>query len=312
MNDNFITMTRGIIRFLLLILLFCTLAPKASAQETLGIISDAILTKITPYNAYFKTPEFFLQDVRGGLVKKGIPIISIDDTKELLKEANITQYDLESLIGLQEGYSLDFKTLKKIGNTIGTKKLVIMTSSIDIQRDFLKNTLWNVANVQSMDVVNPTHRVSVYVAFVDLENEVVLWEQIYAKNIRNNKFKNLDTTISNNHEGMLRLKEYSKYISPEIIENVAGRANNPNYKTPPQHINRVNVIKYFKDKKNIGSKKPLSEIDEQKWDTEKLKNDTKENIEKTTQAVKKGAIKAKDGIVNTSIKIKEKILHETL
>ena len=154
-----------------------------------------------------------------------------------------------------------------------------MTSSVDIQRDFLKNTLWNVANIQGMDVVNPTHRLSVYVAFVDVEHEIVLWEQIYAKNIRNNKFKNLDTTISSNYEGMLRLKEYSKYISPEIAKNVRMRLIDPSYTTPPVEINRGNVVKYFKDMKNVGTKKRLTDIDAQRWDTEKLKEDTLENIE---------------------------------
>ena len=154
-----------------------------------------------------------------------------------------------------------------------------MTSSVDIQRDFLKNTLWNVANVSGLDVVNPTHRLSVYVAFVDVENEIVLWEQIYAKNIRNNKFKNLDTTISSNYEGMLRLKEYSKYISPEIAKSVRMRVIDPSYQTPPVEINRGNIVEYFKDMKNVGSKKRLSDIDAKRWDTENLKKDTIENIE---------------------------------
>ena len=43
---------------------------------------------------------------------------------------------------------------------------------MDIQRDFLKNTMWNFLNVAGQDVVNPTHRVSVYIALVDVEKEL--------------------------------------------------------------------------------------------------------------------------------------------
>lgn len=278
MNDNLITMTRGIIRFLLLAFVLLSFACRGFCYERIGIISDAILTQINPYNAYFKTPEFFLQDVRADLVKSGISVVSVDTTQRLLSQLGFTQYDIETLSSLQQGYDLDYALLKKIARATGVKKLVVMTSSVDIQRDFLKNTLWNVANVSGLDVVNPTHRVSVYVAYVDVENEIVLWEQIYAKNIRNNKFKNLDTTISSNYEGMLRLKEYSKYISPEIAKNVRMRTIDPSYQTPPVEINRGNVAKYFKDMKNVGSRKRLTDIDAKKWDTEKLKEDTKENI----------------------------------
>ncbi len=279
MNDNLITMTRGIIRFLFSLFFICLFSPNAFAYERIGIVSDAILTQINPYNAYFKTPEFFLQDVRANLVKSGISVVSVATTQRLLTNMGVNQYDIETLGSLQQGYDLDYALLRKICRAIGVKKLVVMTSSVDIQRDFLKNTLWNVANIQGMDVVNPTHRVSVYVAFVDVEHEIVIWEQIYAKNIRNNKFKNLDTTISSNYEGMLRLKEYSKYISPEISKQVRMRLIDPSYTTGPVEINRGNVVKYFKDMKNVGSKKRLTDIDAQKWDTEKLKEDTLENIE---------------------------------
>lgn len=274
-----ITMTRGIKRFLFCFVLMFAFLPSALAYERIGIVSDAILTQINPYNAYFKTPEFFLQDVRGNLVKSGVSVVSVASAQRLLNDMGVNQYDIETLGSLKQGYDLDYALLKKICRAIGVKKLIVMTSSVDIQRDFLKNTLWNVANIQGMDVVNPTHRLSVYVAFVDVEHEIVLWEQIYAKNIRNNKFKNLDTTISANYEGMLRLKEYSKYISPEIAKQVRMRLIDPSYTTPPVEINRGNVVKYFKDMKNIGTRKRLTDIDAQRWDTEKLKDDTLENIE---------------------------------
>lgn len=274
-----ITMTRGIKRFLFCLVFMFIFLPASFAYERIGIVSDAILTQINPYNAYFKTPEFFLQDVRGNLVKSGISVVSVGTTQKLLSDMGVNQYDIETLGSLKDGYDLDYALLRKICRAIGVKKLIVMTSSVDIQRDFLKNTLWNVANIQGMDVVNPTHRLSVYVAFVDVEHEIVLWEQIYAKNIRNNKFKNLDTTISGNYEGMLRLKEYSKYISPEIAKQVRMRLIDPSYTTPPVEINRGNVVKYFKDMKNIGTRKRLTDIDAQKWDTEKLKEDTLENIE---------------------------------
>lgn len=82
--------------------------------ERIGIISDAILTQINPYNAYFKTPEFFLQDVRADLVKSGISVVSVNTTQRLLSQLGFNQYDIEALGSLQQGYDLDYALLKKL------------------------------------------------------------------------------------------------------------------------------------------------------------------------------------------------------
>ena len=308
MVDNLITMIRGFITKVVLtvcFLVFCNL--NCFALEKIGIITDTLLTPVNYYNAYYRTPEFFAQDVRASLMKRNIQVVPLDSAQNALKKAHLRQYDLESLQGLQQGYNLEYPLLKKIARGIGVKKMVVITMGMDIQRDFLKNTMWNIFNVSGMDVVNPTHRVSVYVSFVDVEKEIVLWESIYAKNIRNNKMKNLDTTISNNYEGMLRLKEYSKYISPDIAYNVKMKMLNPNFVEPPTAITRENIKQYAKDKHNIGVKKELSEIERKKWDTDKLRDDTKENIIDVTNTTKNGIVnfgnKTKNGIINLKNKI---------
>ncbi len=301
-------MARGYIKKVVLVLAlfaFCNL--NCFALEKIGIITDTLLTPVNYYNAYYRTPEFFAQDVRASLMKRNVQVIPIDSAQNALKQAGLRQYDLESLQGLQQGYNLEYPLLKKIAKKIGVKKMVVITMGMDIQRDFLKNTMWNIFNVSGMDVVNPTHRVSVYVSFVDVEKEIVLWESIYAKNIRNNKMKNLDTTISNNYEGMLRLKEYSKYISPDIAYNVKMKMLNPNFVEPPTEITRENIKQYAKDRHNIGVKKELSEIERKKWDTDKLRDDTKENIVDVTNTTKNGIVnfgnKTKNGIINLKNKI---------
>ena len=290
MFHNF-SMIRGVIRFLLIICMMFVSA--CFAIEKIGIVTDTLLTPVNYYNAYFRTPDFFANDIRHELSRKGVTVVPIDTAQIALKKAGLRQHDLEALQSMQQGYNLDYQLLKKIARNIGVKKLVIVTMGMDVQRDFLKNTAWNILNIAGRDVVNPTHRVSVYTALVDVNNENVLWESIYAKNIRNNKFKNLDTTVSNNYEGMLRLKEYSKYISPDIAYNVKMKMLNPYFVEPPTYITKENLVQYAKDKHNIGVKKELSEIDRTKWDYEKLANDTKTNVvtvsKKTAKGIEKGA-----------------------
>ena len=300
-TDNLINMWGLVSRVILVFFAFALTSNICHAKNEIAIVTDTMLTPVNYYNAYYKTPEFFAVDLRGQLLKKDFEVATTDEVKEALTKAGIKQNDLLSLVGLQQGYNLDFSFLKKIAKNLEVNELVILTMGMDVQRDFLKNTAWNALNVPGWDVVNPTHRVSVYVAYVDVENEVVLWESIYAKNLRNNKMKNLDTAISNNYEGMLRLKEYSKYISPDIAFNVKMKSENPNFVEPATHITKENIAKYAKDRHNIGSKKELSEIKRKKWDTRKLKNDTKANFIEFTN-------KTKDGIVDVATKTKEGVI----
>ena len=312
MADNLIIMRGLVFKVIFAFFVFFLNCNLTFAMEKIGVITDTLLTPVNYYNAYFRTPDFFAVDIRGELLDRNVEVVSIDEATNALKKAGITQNNLQALQGLQQGYNLEFQTLKKIAKSINVNKLVVITMGMDVQRDFLKNTAWNIANVPGMDVVNPTHRVSVYVGFVDVQKEIVLWESIYAKNIRNNKLKNLDTTISNNYEGMLRLKEYSRYISPDIAYNVKMKMLNPNFVEPATHITRENIKQYAKDRHNIGVKKELSEIDRQKWDTEKLKEDTKANIIEFTNNTKDGIVnvsnKTKKGVVNATNKTKSKFV----
>lgn len=302
MNDNFIVMMRGFLKTILFLVFFLFFSVSESfALEKIGIITDTLLTPINYYNAYYKTPEFFAQDVRLQLSKKGVQVVPIDEARDALKNSGMTRIDLEHLVALQQGYGVEYDTLKKISKKLGVSKMILITMGIDTQRDFLKNTIWNVMNTPGQDVVNPTHRVSVFVTFVDVKKENVLWESIYAKNIRNNKMKNLDTTISSNYEGMLRLKEYSKYISPDIAYNVKMKMLNVDYVEPPTAITRANLKQYVKDRHNIGVKKELSEIERQKWDTDKLMLDTGQNIKNTGRKIKNGTVNTGSRVKNVAV-----------
>ena len=135
MNDNFIVMMRGIIKKILfsLCILFFSIN-NSFALEKIGIITDTLLTPVNYYNAYYKTPEFFAQDVRLQLSKKGVQVLTMDETRNALKKSGMTQRDLENLVALQQGYSVEYETLKKIAKKLGVSKMVLLTMGMDTSR----------------------------------------------------------------------------------------------------------------------------------------------------------------------------------
>lgn len=273
------------------------------AIERIGVISDNIMFEQTPYSAYSRTPDFLVQDIIDTLNKnRSIQAIPVSQVRAALLKSNLSPRDLAQLRDVQSGYSLDFVFLKKVAQAIGASKIVVVTSNIDIQRDFLKPTLWNALNVPGVDAINPTQKITVYAVFVDVNRETVLWEDIFAKNIRNNKMKNLDTTVAGNYEGLMRIKQYSKYISPEISNAVVARVA-PRSLSPKDHGSKLEyVVMGVNHKMRIGSQKNLSNIDyiADGFDVLDIKvAETKENIGRKTAEIK-------EGINNNKTEIKEK------
>ena len=245
--------------FVLGVFLFIFNADFAFAIERIGVISDNIMVEQTAYSAYSRTPDFLVQDIIDELNKsRHIQAVPVSQVKAAILKSNLSFRDLAQLHDIQSGYSLDFAFLKKVADAIGVSRMVIVTSGIDTQRDFLKSTLWNSLNVPGFDTVNPTQKITVYAAFVDVNRESVLWEDIFAKNIRNNKMRNLDTTVAGNYEGLMRIKQYSKYISPEISNAVIARVA-PASLSPKQYGSKLeHVVMGVNHKMRIGSQKQLS------------------------------------------------------
>ena len=114
---------RGLVNklFLVLFAIFSFVNP-ILANEKVGIVTDTLLTPVTYYNAYYRTPEFFAQDIRLFLMKRGIDVVALDEVQTALKKSGIRQYDLQSLQGLQQGYNIEYPLLKKIAKQIDVKK----------------------------------------------------------------------------------------------------------------------------------------------------------------------------------------------
>lgn len=207
--------------FILGFLLIFAMPNKSLGAINIAILSDTVYTQENPYNWYFKTPDVLLQDIYDNLAEDAnLHIIPYSEVKSILLKKPIKQQNIATMRNFNNSYSVDFEYLKKVSKQVGCTKILFVTSDMDVQRDFLKSTLWDRLNVPGFDVVNPTHRITFYAVLVDTKFDKVIWEGIYAKNIRNNKMKNLDTITYGNYEGAMRIKRYSKFVSPEIAQGV--------------------------------------------------------------------------------------------
>jgi hypothetical protein len=247
----------GLKRLLFLFLALMLTTAQSFGAERIGVLYDAVLFENNPYSAYISTPTFLAQDIVDSLRQnRAFEVVPLTEIAQKLRRAGVNPKDVDALRNLKYGYHADFNFLKRVSRAIEADKLVIVTQSVEFERDFLKTTGWVTLGLPG-DVINPTQRVNIYAVLVDTKREVVLWEEIFAKNIRNNKFKNLDSATSPNWEGMMRLKQYSKYTSPEIAKGVT-RALAPATLVVPTYTNKREELATAVNKKiRIGSNKKL-------------------------------------------------------
>ncbi len=280
---------------------------KANAITSVGIISDTLLTQTTPYNYYYKTPDFIIQDLSDALkVDNKIQVIPYSKIRETVKKKTLINNDTGYLRSIQNGYDLNFELISRIAKEIEAEHIIVVTSSVEMQRDFLKNTLWNALNIGGYDTINPTHRISVYIALVNVEHELVLWEGLYAKDIRNNKLKNLDTAISGNQEGLMRIKRYSKFITPDIARNIRTSLGTYTFKQKYEVETRA-LLKVAHKKFQLGSTKNLNNPDATIENIEAYKDAydkkmEKIRIENEKERARKAVLKEKKRLEEEKIK----------
>ena len=92
----------------------------------------------------------------------------------------------------------------------------MITSGLDIQSSFLKQTVWNILNVPGEDAVNPQYRVITRITLIDPKNEFIVFQKNYLKYIPSKEFDLANVAHSPVYQQMGRLKKYSEQLAHDV------------------------------------------------------------------------------------------------
>ena len=201
------------------------LAPSAWAEDyKVLVIPDNIVTENTTIDSfiYNASAEFFADDVINILNRTdyiNAPTVSEvranykQDPSALNTAKNITNK-------FKTSYNIDYVAIKKLANQSNSQYVLLMTSYIDAENYILRRTPWDFLNIPGASVIDPAYKISTYAVLVDTEKNAKLWSDTYYKTISVCENRIITRGASPQTEQLQKIKDYSRYISPQIAQNV--------------------------------------------------------------------------------------------
>ena len=184
-----------------------------------NIVTDNISVDSYIYNA---SSEFFADDIITKLNSTDfINAPTVSETRDLYKKDPSSILTARNLTNkFRTNYNIDYVSLNKLAQKADSKYVLLITSYLDHENYVLRRTLWDFLNVPGATVIDPAYKISTYAVLIDTEKNKKLWSDTYYKTISTCENRIITRGASPQTEQLQKIKDYSKYISPQIAQNV--------------------------------------------------------------------------------------------
>ena len=200
-------------------------APSAFAEDyKVLVIPDNIVTENISIDSfiYNASAEFFADEIvnlLNGTDHINAPTVS--ETRAIYKQDSASVISAKNLTNrFRATYNIDFVTLKKLAQKADSRYVLLMTSYVDAENYILRRTPWDVLNIPGASVIDPAYKISTYAVLVDTEKNSKLWADTYYKTISVCENRIITRGVSPQSEQLSKIKDYSRYICPQIAQNI--------------------------------------------------------------------------------------------
>lgn len=298
-------------------------APQVFAESyKVLVIPDNVVTENIEVDSYIynASAEFFSDEVVAILNSTDyINSPTVSEVRKALKNdpsAMITAKNMTSRF--RSSYNVDYVALKKLANKSNSRYVLLMTSYVDAENYILRRTPWDFLNIPGASVVDPAYKLSIYAVLVDTANNRKLWSDTYYKTISVCENRIITRGTSPQTEQLQKIKDYSRYLCPQIAQNVQQNV------LPPQvfakesnqiYFDMGNIDNVFTKKyRHLGKEydkvyvQRKADYDEFVADTKDKINNTKEQIKTKNEERKQRALERKE---NAKLEVKAKPVYST-
>ena len=201
------------------------LAPQVYAESyNVLIIPDNIVTETVALDSYIynASAEFFADEIIN--ILNGTDFITAPTVSET--RANYKKDPTKMLVAkgltskFKTTYNVDYVALRRLANSSDARYALLITSFIDSENYVLRRTVWDVLNIPGATVVDPAYKISTYAVLVDTQKNTKLWSDTFYKTISVCENRIITRGASPQTEQLQKIKDYSRYLSPQIAQNV--------------------------------------------------------------------------------------------
>ena len=309
---------RDLYKFIIVGIIFL-FAPFASAKDyKVLVIPDNIVTENNVLDSYIynDSSEFFADDIVTLLNRTdyiGAPTVSEiraqykQDPSALITAKNVAAK-------FQRSYNLDYIALKKLADKSNARYVLLLTSYVDAENYILRRTLWDFLNIPGATVIDPAYKLSTYAVLIDTEKNLKLWSDTYYKTISVCENRIITRGPSPQTEQLQKIKDYSRYLSPQIAQNIQQQVLPPSVLA--KETNRIdfdmgNIDNVFTKKyRHLG--KEYSKVYAQKKDSyNDFVSDTKTKIQQYNEKKNARKFEKQEQKMQSKLEVKAKPMYET-
>lgn len=274
----------------------------AHAPKTIAVFSDTGHRNGTTYIISGAASDIIASDIINKMNQTGrIKAPLLGETMSKVTQKNIPLYYMTFFNEYKYNYNVDFVNLKRVTRNIDADYLLLVTSGMDIQSNFLKDTWWNKLNISGMDPVRPTYRLATLVTLIDKKTYQIVWQDMYMRDIVAHNYDLGVTQFSPSYSQLTKIKKYSKNMS-EYVTNLVDRQVNP-WIVPPQESKSIEMKSRFINegtklyyptvngevvKQNYNEFKTETQM---KWETRKRQRMQQKHIENVRRLEQKQEVK---------------------
>ena len=193
------------------------LSGRSNAQEIMAVLTDNLKPVSTNYMIYPETSNLIAQDLANLInTNNKIKALPVCNSVNSAKRQSVNNEILKLVKEYQYTYNLNYEILRKISNKLDAPYILLVTSGIDIESDFLKQTVWNMIPIGGENCINPHYKLITQITLIDPNKELILYERSYVKSIPSRDFDLAMPNFSPATGQLNKIKKFSKTLAREI------------------------------------------------------------------------------------------------
>ncbi len=195
-------------------------------MKTVAVISDVGHRNGTNYLICGAAADIIATDLINRINATGrmkAPLLG--DTMSKITRTSIPLYYVTFFNEYKYNYNIDFVNLKRVTKALDADYFLMVTSGLDVQSGFLKDTWWNKLNVPGMDPVKPTYKLATLLTLIDRATYGIVWQDMYVRDIEAENYDLGIVQFSPSYSQLSKIKKYSKNMSEYAVDIVDKNVN---------------------------------------------------------------------------------------
>lgn len=211
---------------------------------TVAVISDTSQRNGTTYLICGAASDIIATDIINRLNQTGrIKAPLLGESMSKITQKNLSLYYVTFFREYKYNYNVDFVNLKRLTKNINADYILMITSGLDTQTEFFKETWWSKWGISSSEPIRPNFKLATLITLIDKKTYSIVWQDLYQREIR---AKDMDLSLiqfSPSYSQLAKIKKYSKNMS-EYVVNIVDKQVNP-WIVPPEEPKAIEMKSRF-------------------------------------------------------------------